>query len=255
MNFGSARNNFVNNLQNATGTYIALLDGDDYWTDESKLQYQVDFLDQNTHLTACFTDYRIKSQDGSLRAPRSTSLVQIYELKDVLVSHPFCSATMVLRNHIWSEFPAWFFKMPGVFWPLVVMCAQRNPVALLPRACATYRLHSNAVHSNLDINRKHELAILGREILAPVIDKGSRVYLHKGIDICLRNMWINEAQSHNYDKAKSIAQKRLRLPIKRRLFDLAMIWAAARLPPAVTKRLRCMKSLRPAKLLEAFVAQ
>ena len=46
--------NFIETLNEVHTTYVALCDGDDYWTDENKLQKQVDFLDKNKNYTICF---------------------------------------------------------------------------------------------------------------------------------------------------------------------------------------------------------
>src|SRR5450759_654919 len=39
--------------------YIAMLEGDDYWTDPNKLQTQVDFLEANPDFSLCFHSVKI----------------------------------------------------------------------------------------------------------------------------------------------------------------------------------------------------
>ena len=51
--------NFVETLRACEGKYIALLDGDDYWSDPNKIQKQVDFLESHPECAIVFDVYAV----------------------------------------------------------------------------------------------------------------------------------------------------------------------------------------------------
>ena len=57
-------------IRAAKGQYVALLDGDDYWTSEHKLQRQAQFLDSHPDCAMCFHNAVVVYEDGS-REPRN----------------------------------------------------------------------------------------------------------------------------------------------------------------------------------------
>jgi len=58
--------NFYDALKKVSGKYLAFCEGDDYWTDENKLQVQYDFLEQNFDYAMCFHSVLNISPDQKL---------------------------------------------------------------------------------------------------------------------------------------------------------------------------------------------
>ncbi|MDX1446043.1 glycosyltransferase family 2 protein [Lishizhenia sp.] len=58
--------NFIWALNQCKGKYIALCEGDDYWTDPLKLQKQVDFLEENDDCVICFHELKVLEKNGEL---------------------------------------------------------------------------------------------------------------------------------------------------------------------------------------------
>lgn len=90
--------NFVWALQQARGKYIALCDGDDYWTDPSKLGRQIAFLDSNGSFSICAHAVDVHDEKGSYL--RTFSKPGEYSRLRLLEDYSISTLSVLFRNHI-----------------------------------------------------------------------------------------------------------------------------------------------------------
>ena len=63
-NWGMSKNG-MRIMQHARGKYVAILDGDDYWSDPYKLRDQVKFMEENPDYALVHTDIDAVDDDGN----------------------------------------------------------------------------------------------------------------------------------------------------------------------------------------------
>ena len=141
--------NLVRTLDACTGKYIACLEGDDYWTDETKLQTQVDALESHPEWSLCFHAVRWVSEDESecLRLEPPEGTPDVVTLDDVLRRYSIPSLSIVFRRESLPELPEWFTSLPMGDWPLVTLLATRGSLGYVRKNMADYRVHGGGSYS------------------------------------------------------------------------------------------------------------
>jgi len=144
-NLGMMENNSHTILQ-ARGEYVAILDGDDYWTNERKLQEQVNFLEAHPEYVYCFHDARILKQDGQWheRTCCGPDHKKVVRFEDVICDVHIPTASLVFRRKAIDGYPpAWFNSLNAPDRPLFLLLASRGPGYYFNEPWSVYRQHSN----------------------------------------------------------------------------------------------------------------
>lgn len=181
-NLGPLRN-LIDVYLSCTGKYIALLDGDDYWTSSDKLQMQVDFLDRNPDFSACFHPvemiYEGDTRPNEIGLPPGDK--DVYTLDDLMGWCIPNTGSVVFRNGLFGEFPPWFHSVDHGDWPLYVLnaCYGKFGNLHLPMSC--YRIHAKGFWSGKDNTQRLQGIIQNYKVVGSHLPVKYRRKLNRAI--------------------------------------------------------------------------
>lgn len=150
---------FVPSLQSK---YLARCEGDDYWTDDSKLQKQIEYLEEHEDCVACVHDSIV--YDVRRKTRRRLSFLncdQDISFSDLISSaSPYQTSSLVNRTSIYEDYPSFMRSVPGIGdYPLRVYLATCGKVHYFDCAMSVYRRGvpgSWTVRRGNDANRRVE---------------------------------------------------------------------------------------------------
>ena len=150
--------NIIRAMETLNCEYFSLLDGDDFWVGDDRLQEQVDFLDQNPQYSSCGGQIRLLEGEKLTGAiPPAEMLGTDYTFADAFQRPTLIhTSSLLLRNVVFSP------HIPHVFYDVITTfenCALRGedfrrlahlehgPCRILPRVMSVYRIQKKGIWS------------------------------------------------------------------------------------------------------------
>jgi glycosyltransferase involved in cell wall biosynthesis len=225
------------------GKYIAMCEGDDYWTDPQKLQKQVAVLEAEPEVSFCFHDVLVVQDGGGGQYPFYTDLPQRtgqhprppgrIELKDILPKNFIATGSVMARQSSMLPLPSWIAELPAGDWGLFIHLLHSGCGVYLDQIMGVYRLHPGSMWSSRDPLDIHALWIRELRVVMQSLGEPHRTEMQcrksESIERFIRvaaGALRRTYQRHGHIAAKKQARKLSDLADNKRIKPKSLLFAA-----------------------------
>lgn len=203
--------NFLQTYAHCRGKYVAICEGDDFWTSRHKLQRQADFLDAHPDFSTCFHRVINYYEDRGTKSLSNGGQKQVTDILDLASSNYISNVSAMFRRGLFGALPEWFARVSTYDYAIHLLNAQYGKIYYMKRPMAVYRQHGKAIWSEAGMDKKLDIALTIRELL---ID----YFKEKRTDVCDRlrlthsNICLNLIRYYQKsNQTAAIAETELRL--------------------------------------------
>ncbi len=176
--------NFIQTFRACCGKYIAMCDGDDFWTDPMKLQKQVNFLNRHPDCSGCFHKIATVDETGQILSPDMGYPIRRREkyCLDYLLRYSNFSPmlSVVFRNRP-DIAPDWIRRAP--FGDMIIHAGNllHGDYGFIDQVMGSYRIHGGGLASGSSRLNNVMVTLDVYRMMGRYYGLTSRPAFHKGI--------------------------------------------------------------------------
>lgn len=175
-------NNYKKCISKATGDYVAILEGDDYWIDSNKLEKQLQLINANKHCKFVFSSVYISDDQKFANATNQDIDKSYLTYKDFLYNPDrnlvINLSSCLIDKDILQNIPEEIYEYRFSEIPLVYYFLQKGVVGFCKTPLSVYRIHQNGVWNGKSDTDKLISAFMCRFVAIKVASPKCKINLY-----------------------------------------------------------------------------